>query len=774
MALHQLLNSFTGGEVTPFLDARLDLAKYISSLRTMENFRPLPYGGATFRPPTTVLNEVKNSNKKGRMISFTFSTTVVYQLEFAESAIRFYRNRVRLGAPYEVATPYLEADIPQLQFRQINSVMYITHPSYPQKKLSCFGDTSWTFTDISWTYPALLDQNIDSTLTITPSGATGAITLTASSALFNSLLVGAYFELAYKRDGSNITLDISTNAGTVDSSTIRVKGDWSIVTANYWYGTLRVQRSLDNGSTWETIREFVSKADRNANGSGTELTDCLLRMEWVPAGNPFATPDPWTGTAPVNYVKAQAKLETSQVFVAGVVQVTAYTDTTHVSASVITATPGLPATTATAYWSEGAWSPYRGYPRAVGLFEQRILYAGTTYKPNTVWGSVSADFENFAYGDTDDSALAFQIADAEQNPVQWLAPLSKIHVGTTGAEHAMSSANTDEPLTPNNVTIRTQSSYGSESIVALKIDNGIVFVQRQGRRLRELRDASPYGNPADFVCPDLTLYAEHITTGGITQMAFARLPDPLIYAIRADGQMPVMTYNREQNILAWARYVTAGLFESVSSSYGSPTDDVYVIVKRTINGVTKRFVEVFEADSVDKINMGYVDCAYRITGAASNTKTAAHLPNTAVKVVADGVAYDLTTDGSGVATLPNGGTASVWNIGLAYTGTLLPMKIDSMLANGTSQGRQRNISEICIRFKDALGIKFGYSLSQLDEVDFRQRADNMDQTPPLFTGDVSLPWNGIHDQSSDVYIYQDQPFQATVLALIPILEYLGK
>jgi hypothetical protein len=471
-------------------------------------------------------------------------------------------------------------------------------------------------------------------------------------------------------------------------------------------------------------------------------------------------------------VKAQTKLESSQVFVTGLVKVTGYTSGMVLSATVVGS--NLPAVTATTYWSEGAWSPYRGYPRAIGLYEQRVLYAGTTYQPNTVWGSVTADFENIEYNDTDDAALAFQMADAEQNPVQWLAPLQRIHVGTTAAEHVMQSGNTDEPLTPANVTVRTQTSYGSEPIPSLRVDNGIIFVQRQGRRIRELREASAYANPGDQVDPDLTLLAEHITEGGISQMDYARLPDPLVFTIRADGVMPVMTYNREQNITAWARYTTQGNFESVACIYGTPSDEVWVVVKRTINGNTVRFIEVFEPEKADKTNGVYLDaCLKRDSGGPTTGVTVAHLPLTTANVVADGILYpNLTSDVSGNFFLPSG-TATIWRIGLPYNGTLQPMKVDMVLANGTSQGKPRRASEVTVRFRSTLGVKYGYTTDDLMDFDFRSLTGLMDTTPDLFTGDKQVAWPGINDTDASIIIRQDAPFPATILGIFPKLEVFG-
>jgi hypothetical protein len=789
MAAHKLLNNFTGGELSPQLDARVDLQKYDTGCRTLANMRPLPWGGATFRSGTKFIAEVKDSTKATRLIPFNFSTDVGYVLEMGDLYIRFYSNGARVmsgPSPYEIVSPFTAAEVFEIQFKEINDVVYMVHPDHPPQKLTRIAATNWTIADVAWTYPALLDEN-DTTTTLTASALTGTgVTLTASASTFAATHIGSFWEIRHLRAANKVELDLSGAVPTTNTQTgnLKVKGEWALVTSERWYGVLNLQRSTDGGSTWETFRTFTARADRNVNASGNQETEALFRLDYTVTGDPYGT-GAWTGTAPTNFVKARAALEVAEVYTNGLVKVTGYTSALIVTVTVVSA---LEATTPTKIWSEGAWSAYRGYPRAIGLYEQRMLYAGTYHQPNTIWGSVTADFDNFTYSEYDDAAFAYQIAATEQNPIQWLAPLASINVGTSGGEFYIRSGNGEEPLTPSNVAVRGGTNYGSEYMRALCVDSAMIYLQRQGTRIRELKERSPYVNTTEDASADLTLLAEHITETGIVQMDFARLPDGQVYAVRGDGRLAVMTYNREQNITAWSRYLTSGNFESVACVYGSPADVVYVVVLRLINGATKRYVEVFTANVANKTTGVFgMDSSVTYSGVAATTITGlSHLEGANVSVVANGSVVSNAFTGEGVLTVSGGQitiptAATVVNVGLHYGAELKPMKLDMQMANGTSQGRKRRISEVTVRFKDTLGAVVGTGNQQritqaqfAETVNFRDTSDPMDSSPPLFSGDIPITWQGNADFEGDIQISQNDPLPMTVLGIFAKFEVFGE
>lgn len=869
-------NNFTAGEWSPFLDGRSDLEKYGNACLKLTNFRPLPWGGATYRQGTLLAGLAKTPTIHVRLIPFNYSTSVSYVIELGNQYMRFWNSNGTpvtvaahsavapnfvlsttyppgafvtdtlnslvyytvggvvnapqtpstyvsgspwvLQSQFELISPYTATftndpsgadQIFAVQYKQINAQMRITHPLLAPQTLTYGGSaTAWTIAATAFKYPPLLNQNAVQANTLSVGATTGSTTLTSSTAgTFVAGHVGSYWEIQHLRVSASTVLSLNT-AGTATSANIAIQGDWTFSTSQFWDGVVQVQRSIDAGATWTTIREFTAKCDQNYSTSGTETAPAigfpviLYRIRYVQNAAPF-TAGNWVGSAPSQYSPAQASLESQDAYIAGLLLVTGFTDSQHVTVSTIIS----PASTATTYlWSEGAFSTVRGFPQSVAFYEQRMLYSGTTFLPNNVWGSVTSDFDNFQFSDNDDGAVSFQPAVCQQNQTAWLATLLRVHVGTSGEEIVMASGNLDEALTPSNITMRAQSYYGSAPIQPLLLQNSILFIERNGQRVREMRELSPYVVPTDFIAPDLTLMAEHIVQPGIIQMDFGRLPDPLGYFVRSDGGLAVMTYNREQNINAWALYQTAGQYESVASIYGKPADSVWVSVFRILNGAAVRTIEVFTVDPAsfpnESTNM-MLDCGTQVTvtpGATSISGLTAY-SNTVVTLVIDGAEYaGLTVSGGGVLTFPPNVIAGVnctANIGLPYVGYLIPMKPVLQDQEGPSQGRRLRVSEVELRVRNSLSVQFAgvpaasifpILTSSFQEYAFRAPNDTVGMNTSL-TGfdpngtkydpstsngvaDFALPgpWPDGNNFSGQISLQQKHPWPLTILGIFYKLE----
>ncbi len=220
------LTNFTGGELSPRLDGRNDLAKYASGCSTLENLVVYPHGSAARRPGTTFVSEVKDSTKKTRLIPFEFSTTQTYMLEFGDQYIRFYKDNGQIlsgGSAYEISTPYLEAELFDLKFAQSADVMYICHPNHEVEKLSRTGHTSWSLTDVDFLDGPYLDTNI-STTTISMSAHTVGTGRTMTASAVTGINGGSGFlttdvgRLVRFRDGyGKITARTNTTVVTVET-----------------------------------------------------------------------------------------------------------------------------------------------------------------------------------------------------------------------------------------------------------------------------------------------------------------------------------------------------------------------------------------------------------------------------------------------------------------------------------------------------------------------------------------------------------------------------
>jgi len=310
----------------------------------------------------------------------------------------------------------------------------------------------------------------------------------------------------------------------------------------------------------------------------------------------------------------------------GYADITARTSATVV---VVTITTAFSATTASTDWSLGAFSTTTGFPATVSFFEQRLVFAGTISNPQTVYFSKSGDYENMDanIGGTvaDDDAIIYTIASNQVNSIRFLTSARTLIIGTAGGEFVVSGGGDNNAVTPTNIMIKKQSNHGSANVDAISVGNATLFLQRAKRKIRELA----YNFDVDgYIAPDLTILAEHITEGNIVEMAYQEEPLAIIWCVRGDGQLIALTYQREQEVVAWHRHIIGGSFGTgdavVESVAVIPTEDseyeLYMVVKRTINGATTRYVEylhTFNFTQTDNTTFNFLDSQLSLNKSAT-------------------------------------------------------------------------------------------------------------------------------------------------------------
>jgi hypothetical protein len=265
----------------------------------------------------------------------------------------------------------------------------------------------------------------------------------------------------------------------------------------------------------------------------------------------------------------------------------------------------------------------------VSFFEQRLVFAATLNNPQTVYFSKSGDYENMDanIGGTvaDDDAIIYTIASNQVNAIRFMAAGRTLIIGTAGGEFTVSGGGDNDAVTPTNILIKKQSNHGAANTDAIAVANATLFLQRAKRKIRELA----YNFDVDgYTAPDLTILAEHITEGGIVEMAYQEEPLAIIWCVRNDGELIALTYQREQEVVAWHRHIFGGAFGSSKAVCESvaviPTEDseyeLYMIIKRTINGATTRYVEylnTFDFDQTDNTSFNFLDSQLNYSGATS-------------------------------------------------------------------------------------------------------------------------------------------------------------
>jgi len=726
------LNNFTGGTLSPKLMGRVDLDLYKNGLEDSLNILTLIFGGVTRRQGSYYIASTKDSTKLARLIRFRYSTEQAYILEFGENYIRFYMDGGRIGSPYEISTPYANDELSDLQIAQSADTMYIAHPDYPVRKLQRTGHTAWTFIEAPFVWTPFLDTNTTAT-TITPSAVTGTgITLTASTAIFESAHVGSFWKI----EGNRKTEDSFTSVTTGTSEEIK-EGDSLICSLNgTWSGTCMLQRSYDDGDTWLDYAAYTINTAFEVIG----LDESILYR--------------WNMTT---YSSGTCEAALSKPDSPGYVEVTGYTSSTVVTATVI---EELPSTDATIKWAEGAWSDVQGYPKAVTFFEQRLVFAATQGRPQTVWASQSGDFESFETGTNDADAWWFTIASNEVNSIEWIVSGEKLFLGSAGGAWVVGTRG-EGAVTATNIEVNQQTTEGTSPIQPIKIGKTIIYVQDGGKKVLALS----YSFEKDsYVSVEISKGSDHLFFGGITDMVYQAQPDPYIWFI-VDGSLVSCAYDPNNKINAYNPHDVSGIVESIAVIPGTDRDELWMVANRTIDGSTARYVEQFQTAQWESVEDAiYMDSAITYEGVATTTISGLdHLEGETVAVLANGAVRPEAVVASGSITLDR--SATKVQIGLPFLSHFKIVRIEAGAQAGTAQSKKKNIFNLNIRFYNTIGAAAGESLSNLDEIEFRNSGDPMDEAPPLFSGDKAQIFNGGSNEDGQVCVAQSQPYPWTVLAI---------
>jgi len=655
-----LENNFTAGQLTPLLGRRSDFERYKNAVKTMQNMTIMPQGGVTSRPGSIYVAEVKDSSKATVLIPFEFSTTQAYILEFGDLYMRVYKDSGLVLEPdititgitqanpgvitatahglsngdqvylteiggmtelnsntlyytvanktantfeiqdrdgtnvdttsytaytsggvvnriYTLTTTYAEADLANLRWTQSADVLSIVHNDYVPRDVTRTSDTSWSITDTSFVDGPFLEIN-DGDTTITPSATSGSITWTASSTTginddtgFQTTDVGRIFRWFDRGPARGITGITQANPGVVTSAS-----------HGYANGD-RVYITDVNGMTEINDRD-VAYTVANVTANTFEIQD--------KDGENVDTSGYTAYTSGGNMQKAGLGTQHT-------ILITGRSSTTVVTGSIVSEdTSPLSSTVPQRTWRLGAWSDTTGYPGTVTYHQLRRVYANTTSKPDTIWGSAVDDFTNFEPGTDDSNAYTYTLANEKVNAIYWLASSSRLRVGTEGGIWSLWGGSDVVSITPTNVEADSENLIRCKDIAAASLGNITLYAQRSGKALREL----VYSFEADgLVSPDVSVLAEDIlgdpgdtTDAGVVRMAWQTEPVPTLWCVKDNGEMAAMTYLRDQNVIGWHNHVFGGTSVAVESVAVVPItgqDRVWVIVKRTINGVTRRSVE---------------------------------------------------------------------------------------------------------------------------------------------------------------------------------------
>lgn len=415
------------------------------------------------------------------------------------------------------------------------------------------------------------------------------------------------------------------------------------------------------------------------------------------------------------------------------------------------------------------------YPQRVTFYEDRLVLAASPNQPNTAWFSKTGDHDNFTIGTNADDAMEIVARTGQVNAIQWMVEDKLLQFGTTAATRTLGGTG-DTALEPNNISQRRHTTDGSSHLQPVQTGSVTVFAGDKNRRLREF----VYSFENDrFLAPDLTMLSEHILKPTIKEMAYAQDPFPIIWCALENGELAGCTYDSDFKIAGWHRHRLGGdagrgwgEVESIDVIPGVDHDELWMVVKRTINGTTKRYIEFltqpFDDELMSKEDAFQVDSGLLYSGAGADTFNGmAHLEGEVVAILADGAIDPSKPVVSGAISLQGERTVTKASLGLPYTATARSLRLGVANDQGTLLGQKIRVARIVLDVMAALLTKAGTDLDALEIVVQRDGADPMDASPPLFTGARDVIIDDDWETAGQIYVVQDAPLPATIRAMTP-------
>lgn len=431
------------------------------------------------------------------------------------------------------------------------------------------------------------------------------------------------------------------------------------------------------------------------------------------------------------------------------------------------------------------------YPTCVCFYQQRLVFAGSKKRPQTLWFSRTGNFESFtrSYPAKADDAMEISIAGNEVSRINWLVSLRTLLVGTGGTEWEVKS-NSGGGLTAEDISLVPQSYRGSSELPALIVGNSVLHINRTHREMRDL--LYDFGTDS-YTGSDHAVLAGHLLENhAVIDWAYQQSPDSIIWCVRDDGVLLGHTFLREHEVFAWHRHTTQGKFLAVCTLPSSFADEVFVVAEREVKGKNVYFLERMENSAVQNEraeneqgtipSLFYVDAGLSYHAREHAGKTIRyvggleHLLGREAAILANGavcppqIVREILYEENGVQKkltgIDIGYAASDIVVGLPYTAKLMSMPLEAESSCGGTQGKYKHVQGIGVYFQNTNYAKIGTQFAQMDEVKWR-RNEKPGEAVRLQTKYTFMRTEPNYEKQSYVCLMSDVPLPMTVLALLP-------
>ena len=587
------LPSFAKGEISPTLYARVDTAMYKSALRTARNAIIHPYGGVSNRAGTVCIGPVKDHANSPRLFRFHLGVTDQYVLEFGNLYMRVIRNDAYVLNTATTITAATAANPVQITaaghgFSTGDDVVIVSVGGMVELNAGTFTVANSLTNTVELTSQVTGEDIDGTTFTAYTSGGTIAdifeLTTTYAQADLSTLKM--------VQTGNVLTI---THPNYAPRDLTRTDHNaWTLTTLTF-APTLAAPATVSVSSDSNT--NFTVFEERNQTVSyqvtAIESTDNFFEESLATTGTTTDSSDPPLNTitwASVTNANRYA-IYRSDNGIFGLLGETEATATLsfvddNLAADLIISPPR-------------ARSPFTSNaPATSGYYQQRQVYGGSDNNSDTNYFSQTGLRLNMSVSNPlqADDAITSGLSSQDVQIIRHYVPLDDLLIFTNAAEWRANSGG-DSTFSFDTIKYTPQTTWGSDHPVPIVIGRTVLFVEDGGANIRAMGFSL---SDDGYNSPPMTLLADHLLAEKsaneyiITDWAHQLFPEPRIYMVRSDGKMLTLTFNQEQEVIAWTVWDTDGEYESVTSlrrSLSSVEDGLYFVIKRTINGQTQRTVE---------------------------------------------------------------------------------------------------------------------------------------------------------------------------------------